>query len=112
MTFEGRNFDIIAGITAPLIGLLFLKNIIGRNALIVWNVIGLFLVLFVFANGILSSELPIQMFGFDQPTKALNYFLFIFFPATIVPIVIYSHLTDIVKLWKVKDRKKYKLFNC
>ena len=25
-TFEGRNFDILAGITAPIIGLLYLKN--------------------------------------------------------------------------------------
>ena len=59
----------------------------------------IFLILFVFANGILSSELPIQMFGFEQPTTAPNYFPFILLPATIVPIVIYTHLTDIIKLW-------------
>jgi hypothetical protein len=103
MTFEGRNYDILAGISAPIIGILFLKNIIGRNALIIWNIIGLFLILFVFANGILSSELPIQVFGFEQPTKAPNYFPFILLPATIVPIVIYSHITDIIKLWKEKN---------
>ena len=104
MTFEGRNFDILAGITAPIIGILFLKNSIGRNALIIWNIIGLFLILFVFVNGILSSELPIQMFGFEQPTQAPNYFPFILLPATVVPIVIYSHITDIVQLWKEKHR--------
>lgn len=103
MTFEGRNLDILAGITAPIIGILFLKNIIDRNVLIIWNIIGLCLILFVFVNGILSSELPIQMFGFEQPTKAPNYFPFILLPATIVPIVIYSHITDIVKLWKEKN---------
>ncbi|MGD1947182.1 MAG: hypothetical protein ACFB0A_13190 [Croceivirga sp.] len=99
MTFDGRNFDIFAGLTAPIIGILWLKKIIGRTTLIVWNVIGLFLILFVFANGILSSELPIQMFGFEQPTTAPNYFPFVLLPATIVPIVIYTHLTDIIKLW-------------
>ena len=99
MTFDGRNFDIFAGLTAPIIGILWLKKIIGRTTLIVWNVIGLFLILFVFANGILSSELPIQMFGFEQPTTAPNYFPFVFVPATIVPILIYTHLTDIIKLW-------------
>ncbi|MBC2846266.1 hypothetical protein [Winogradskyella flava] len=106
MTFEGRNFDILAGISAPIIGILFLKNIIGRNILIIWNMIGLFLILFVFANGILSSELPIQMFGFEKPTKAPNYFPFILLPATIVPIVIYSHITDIIKLWKEKNSEE------
>ena len=103
MTFEGRNFDILAGISAPIIGLLWLNKIISRNALIIWNVFGLFLILFVFINGILSSELPIQIFGFEQPTKAINYFPFVLLPATIVPIVIYTHITDIIKLWKEKN---------
>lgn len=100
MTYEGRNFDILAGISAPIIGILWLRKIIGRLKLIIWNCLGLFLILFVFGNGILSSILPIQMFGFEQPTVAPNYFPFILLPATIVPIVIYTHITDIIKLWK------------
>jgi hypothetical protein len=103
MTFKGRNFDILAGISAPIIGILLLKKIIGRNTLIIWNVFGLFLILFVFINGILSSELPIQIFGFEQPAKAINYFPFVLLPATIVPIVIYTHVTDIIRLWKEKN---------
>lgn len=103
MTFEGRNFDIVAGISAPIIGILWLKKIISRNLLIIWNVLGFFLILFVFTNGILSSELPIQIFGFEQPTKAINYFPFVLLPATIVPLVMYTHITDIIKLWKEKE---------
>tara|TARA_R110002051_G_scaffold255120_2_gene314194 strand:+ start:23446 stop:24126 length:681 start_codon:yes stop_codon:yes gene_type:complete len=98
MTFEGRNFDILAGISAPLIGVLWLKGVLSRNTLIIWNVLCLFLILFVYINGILSSELPIQIFGFEQPTRAINYFPFIVLPATVVPIVIYTHITDIIKL--------------
>jgi len=107
MTFEGRNFDILAGISAPIMGFLLLKNKIGPKILIIWNVIGLLLILFVFANGILSSELPIQLFGFEQPTSAPNYFPFILLPATIVPIVIYSHITDIIKLWSKRNIGKF-----
>jgi hypothetical protein len=109
MTFEGRNFDILAGISAPLIGILWLKKIINRNTLIIWNVFGLFLILFVFINGILSSELPIQIFGFEQPTKAINYFPFVLLPATIVPIVIYTHITDIIRLWKEKNSVQHRV---
>ncbi len=100
MTFEGRNYDILAGISAPIIGVLWLTKTIGRKSLLAWNVLSLLLVLFIFANGILSSELPIQMFGFEQPNKAINYFPFILLPATVVPIVIYTHLTDIIALRK------------
>jgi hypothetical protein len=100
MTFEGMNFDILAGISAPIVGILWLKKRVGRKTLIVWNILALLLVLFIFINGILSSDLPIQMFGFEQPNRAINYFPFILLPATIVPIVIYTHLTDLIKLRK------------
>jgi|SRR6056297_2895484 len=100
MTFEGRNYDIIMGITAPLVGWLYLKQKLSKGVLLIWNIIGLILVLFILFNGILSSELPFQQFGFDQPNRGINYFPFVLLPATIVPIVIWTHITDIVKLRK------------
>lgn len=104
MTFEGRNFDIIAGLTAPIIGVLWIKKKINYKILILWNSIALALVLFILINGLLSSDLPIQQFGFDQPNRAINYFPFILLPATIVPIVIYTHIIDLLKL--IKDNKR------
>lgn len=98
MTFEGRNFDIAAGISAVVVGCLHITNKISKRWLLVWNVFGLILILFILVNGILSAELPFQQFGFDQPNRALNYFPFILLPAIVVPIVIYTHLSDIIKL--------------
>ena len=100
MTFEGRNYDILMGITAPIIGYLFMVQKASKKTLLVWNIIGLILVLFILFNGILSSELPFQQFGFEQPNRGINYFPFILLPATIVPIVIWTHLSDIIKLKK------------
>ena len=98
MTFEGRNFDITAGLTAPLIAFLFYKKLIGSKSLLVWNVICLGLVLFIMINGILSAETPIQQFAFDQPNRGLIYFPSILLPAAMVPIVIFTHIIDILKL--------------
>ena len=100
MTFEGRNYDIIMGITSPIIGTLYLMKKIGKRILLIWNVIGLILVLFILFNGILSAELPFQQFGFEQPNRGITYFPFVLLPATIVPIVIWTHLSDIIKLTK------------
>lgn len=100
MTFEGRNFDILIGITAPIIGLLFLKDLINKKVLLVCNVIGLAFIFFIFFNGLLSAELPFQQFGFEQPNRAVSYFPFVLLPATIVPIVIFTHITDLIKLKK------------
>jgi hypothetical protein len=98
MTFEGRNFDIVIGIIAPIVGFLYVKNKMTLKALRIWNIIGLILVSFIMVNGILSAELPIQQFAFDQSSRGLNYFPFILLPAMVVPLVIYTHITDIIKI--------------
>ncbi len=98
MTFEGRNFDIIAGITAPIVAILFQKKIISNKVLLIWNIVALFLVVFVLINGVLSARLPIQLFAFDQPTIAFEYAPFVLLPCLIVPLVIYTHLMDIILL--------------
>jgi hypothetical protein len=99
MTFEGRNFDIISGITAPFIYYFgFIKNKIDKSAIIAWNIICLGLLLNVVVNGLLSVPSPIQKFGFEQPNIAVLHFPFIFLPACIVPIILFSHLSSIKKL--------------
>lgn len=100
MTFEGRNFDILAGITAPIVGYLFLHRKIKWMGLFIWNCIGLILVTFILVNGLLSAELPFQQFAFDQPNRALAYFPFILLPAVVVPTVIYTHITDLMLIWR------------
>ena len=98
MTFEGRNFDIIMGITAPVVGFVYWKKAVNVKTLLIWNILGLGLVSFILFNGILSAELPFQQFEFDQPNRGITFFPFILLPATIVPIVIWTHLSDIIIL--------------
>lgn len=100
MTYEGRNFDIIMGVTAPIILFLLLKNKLSKRVLIGWNIMGLALVLFILFNGILSVETPFQQFGFDQPNRALLYFPYILLPAVIVPVVVWTHISDLILLLK------------
>lgn len=96
MTFEGRNFDILIGLLAPITAFLFHKQKINHQHLLLFNFIGLGFVLFILINGVLSAQSPLQQFAFQQPNKAILYFPFILLPSIIVPIVIYTHLTDII----------------
>lgn len=99
MTFEGRNFDIISGITAPIVYYLaFVKKSIGRNALILWNIICLILVINVVIHSILASPTPFQQFAFDQPNIGILYFPFVLLPSFLVPMVILSHVSAIKQL--------------
>jgi hypothetical protein len=103
MTYTGRNFDVIIGITAPIVGYLYYKGQLSASLLLVWNVVGLLLVGFILVNGVLSSELPFQQFAFDQPNAAMKYAPYVLLPALIVPLVIYTHLTDLLLLKKKKN---------
>lgn len=99
MTFEGRNLDIISGITAPVIYYLgFVSGKLWSRTILAWNLICLALLVNIVTTAILSTPYPFQKFGLDQPNVAIFYFPFVWLPAMIVPIVLLSHLAAIRKL--------------
>lgn len=99
MTFEGRNFDILSGLTAPVIAYCcFTKNLLSWKVALVWNFICLVLLLNIFVHAILSAPFVFQQFAFDQPNVAVAYFPFIWLPSFVVPLVLFSHLVSIVRL--------------
>lgn len=99
MTFEGRNFDIIAGLTAPLIGYFtFSKKLFSTKILLIWNFICLGLLLNIVITAVLSAPFPFQQLAFDQPNIGILYFPFNWLPTFIVPVVLFSHLTSIRQL--------------
>lgn len=101
MTFEGWNFDIISGITAPIIfWLAFRNNNTNRTLLIIWNLIALGLLFTIITIAFMAFPSPIQQISFAQPNLAVMYFPFIWLPAIVVPVVFFSHLASLWKLSK------------
>lgn len=104
MTFEGRNFDILAGITSPIIAYFgFSKNSIERKWILLWNFISLGLLLNIVINAILAAPFPFQQFAFDQPNIAVLYFPFVLLPAFVVPVILFGHLVSIRQLIMQKN---------
>ncbi len=99
MTFEGRNFDILSGLTAPFIYYFgFVKNQFPKTVLLLWNFICLGLLGNIVVHGVLSVPSPFQQFAFDQPNVALLYFPFNLLPAVVVPLVLFAHVVTIRQL--------------
>lgn len=100
MTFEGRNFDIISGLTAPLIIWLAWKNglLVKSKMLLLWNFICILLLLNIVINAVLSAPFPFQQLAFDQPNVAILYFPYIWLPGFIVPAVLMAHLVTIKRI--------------
>ena len=99
MTFEGRNFDILSGITAPIVYFLaFRKGRVNRTLLILWNIGALALLTNIVTIAILAFPSPFQAVGLDQPNVGVTYLPFIWLPGVIVPIVFFCHVASLAKL--------------
>ncbi|MFM9905302.1 MAG: hypothetical protein ACKVQJ_12110 [Pyrinomonadaceae bacterium] len=103
MTFEGRNFDILSGILAPIVYLAaFRGGSTNRWLLIIYNIFGLLLLANIVSIAVMSLPSPLQQLAFDQPNRGVLYFPFIWLPTIIVPLVLFSH---IAALWKLSRSK-------
>lgn len=96
MTFEGRNWDILAGLSAPVIySLVFRRRSLGRSGLLLWNLVGLGLLLNIVALAALSVPSPVQQLGFEQSNVAILHFPFALLPGLVVPLVLLAHVAAI-----------------
>ncbi len=100
MTFAGNNFDIITGITAPILYFTCFKrrSVRSVNLLFGWNILGLVMLGSIAVNGFLSVPTEFQRHAFEQPNIAVLYFPFIWLPCFIVMVVLFSHLVMIKRL--------------
>jgi hypothetical protein len=99
MTFEGHNFDLLSGITAPVVYYFgFVKKRIGRTGLLLWNVVCLFLLINIVITAILSVPYSFQKLGLEQPNIAVLHFPFVWLACCVVPLVLLAHLAGIRQL--------------
>ena len=106
MTFEGRNFDILSGITAPIVYFLaFRGGRINRPLLIVWNLFALALLANIVTTAILAFPSIDPQLPAALQNRGVAYFPFIWLPAIVVPIVFFTHLVSLWKLFKQSENE-------
>jgi hypothetical protein len=104
MTFEGRNLDVLAGLTAPIIYYYgFRKKKTGSSVVLFWNFLCLALLINIILLAVLSAPFPFQRLGFEQPNIAVLYFPYLWLPGCVVPLILFSHL---VAIWQLLIQKK------
>lgn len=95
MTFEGRNFDILAAVTAPIAAWLFAGK---RWALIGWNILGLCLLINIVTIALLSMPTPVRVFNNEPANTILLEWPFILLPGMLVPLAYYLHFLSLRQL--------------
>jgi hypothetical protein len=104
MTWNGRNFDIIAGVSAPFIAYFcFTTQCWPKNVALYWNILGLLLLVNVFGHGLLSAPLPFQVIFPDPPNIFVATFPYTWLPAFVVPCAFLFHILSIRKLTTKND---------
>ncbi len=94
MTWTGLNFDILTGLTALVVAPLAAR--LPRPVLLVWNTLGLGLLLWVVGVAVLSMPTPLQRL---HPSNTwVAFFPFVWLPAVLVPCALVGHVALFRKL--------------
>ncbi len=91
MSYSGRNFDIVTGISALVVAALVGRGRAGRGLVLAWNIAGLALLVNVVTIAILSTP-RIQYFGPRETSFFVAYPPFVWLPAIMVLAALAGHL--------------------
>src|SRR5574341_1455634 len=99
MTFEGRNVDILVGLTAIPVGYLcFVRKSWSPRVALWWNVAGVLILLNVVTHAQLSTPSPFRLFVTDPPVTFIAYWPYILLPGFLVPLAWLLHAASVMQL--------------
>jgi hypothetical protein len=83
MSYSGRNFDIVTGVTAIIVAVLVASGRGGRRLVAAWNALGFVLLVNVVTVAMLATP-RFQYFGSDRLNVWVTYPPFVWLPAVMV----------------------------
>lgn len=104
MTFEGRNWDILTGLSAAGLGLWLWKRQkqgqgLPKAVLLIWNLLGLGLLINIVVISVLSMPTPLRLFMNAPANTIVASFPFVLLPALLVPFAYTFHMLSLRQLW-------------
>jgi len=100
VTIEGYNYDMIMGLSAPIIAyLVFNANWLPRRALLLWNYLGLVVlasVIFVFTSTIFLPEIYGETTNLMP--KEFGAYPYVTVAGFLMPVAVFMHILSIVQL--------------
>lgn len=111
LTFEGRNFDILVGLSAPVVAWYVHrahKQNRGLPQLVAgWNAVGLILLTNVVIHALLAMPTPFQVFTEPPGNIGMAFFPWIWLPTFVVPFAYLLHILSLRREFAFQD-KSYK----
>ena len=104
VTFEGYNYDILFGFSAPIIGFLaFNRKVISNNGLLIWNYLGLVVIAFIIFLFTTTTYFP-EIWGSTETlaNKEMVMAPYVYVAAFLMPSAVFMHVVSIIQLRKKK----------
>lgn len=108
VTYEGYNYDILAGLTAPFVGYLVAKNISGSKAvLVIWNILGIGLLVNVVIIFNTAGYFP-EMWGADKslikPAYGMVHVALL--AGVFMPAAMFMHILSLMNLYLNRKKRR------
>lgn len=98
MSFEGKNWDVLSGLTAILVAFLVSKNKVRKNILVIWNLLGLALLINIVTIAILSMPTSFRLFMNEPANTIVTQFPISLLPGFLVPLAYGLHFLSLRNL--------------
>jgi hypothetical protein len=105
LTYEGANFDILAGLSAPVVAWLVARGRLSSRLALAWNVLGLVLLANIVGRAILTTP-ALQVLVSEVPNRAVGTFPFTFIPGVMAPLALILHVLAIRALLAGRRTKR------
>lgn len=95
LTYEGANFDIVIGVSAPIVAWAVWRGRLAARWAIVWNVAGLLMLANVIARSAMTAAGPFLAIQAEVPNLVVGTFPYTFIPGFFAPLAIALHVLAI-----------------
>lgn len=93
MTYAGRNFDIVTGITGLALGVWLLSGRAApRGVVLAWNLLGLGLLINIVTIAVLSTPVSFRVFTVGPPNLLPSTLPWVWLPSLLVQAALGSHV--------------------
>jgi len=92
MTYLGRNFDVLSGISAALLAAWLAGGRRSRGLVLAWNVFGLVLLANIVVIAALSTPAPFRQFLTEPANRLPSMFPYVWLPTCLVQAALLGHL--------------------
>ncbi|MCA9587414.1 MAG: hypothetical protein KC657_18935 [Myxococcales bacterium] len=105
LTFEGRNFDVLVGLSAPVVAWGLARRNVSDRSLLAWNVLSLGLLANVVGMAITTMPGPLHLAWPGPSNTIVAEWPFVWLPGFLVPVALFGHVTSLRQIARARARR-------